>query len=195
MRFTYLWGRSRRIDGVEVGADHGPERRGLPSEDRHGEGCARTCASKQRGRDAIGAEKRSRSARMVFELTRRAAAQRRRRGTSSHFWWCKACSVLEAEQTDELECDHSSRVWAVRSLWWWEEYEATSWPSRYSSHALKALCARAWCRLACKQTVVRRGTARAAQLQACLLAGCNTLAKIGAKRECRRAYAIAATHQ
>ena len=49
MRFTYLWERIRRIDGVEVvvvGADHLPERRGLSSEYRHGERGACTRAGK-----------------------------------------------------------------------------------------------------------------------------------------------------
>ena len=58
--------------------------------------------------------------RMVFELSPCCVAPLRSDVAAERvlIFGCKACSVLEAEQTDELECDHSSRVWAVRSLWW-----------------------------------------------------------------------------
>ena len=127
MRFTYLWERIRHIDGVEVvvvGADQLPERCGFTEHNRHRERGACTGTSKQRGRDAIGAEKTSSSTSVVLEFSCRTAAQRCCCRTSPHSWLCKACSLADADQTDELKCDHSSRVWAVRSWWWWRLYEA-----------------------------------------------------------------------
>ena len=103
MRFTYLWERSRRIVVVEVvvvGADHVPERRGFAEDNRHRERGACTGTSKQRGRDAIGAEKTSRGTAVVLQLSCRTAAQRCRRGTSPHAGWLLECSRF-LQRTDD----------------------------------------------------------------------------------------------